>query len=375
MSQTQSQDQPATILHLINGEHFAGAERVQDLLAQALPEFGYAVHWLCLKEGRFDAERRSKDTPLAHLPMRSERDLSVLSKVVDVARHTGARLIHTHTARSALIGALASLRTGLPMVHHLHSPSDADTENAWRNFRNAMLERLTVRRARAIIPVSGSLREYLAERGYDPQRVTQIDNGVPIVSPRQRCAAADAEPVIGMVALFRPRKGLDVLIKALAQPELAALPCKVRLIGPFETAEYEQEMRALADSLGVAERLQWVGYTADVQGELDAMDLFVLPSLFGEGMPMVILEAMASGVPVVASAVEGIPEIIRDQEDGLLVPAADEAALARALASLVGDPARRQCFGAQARTRQVERYSDVAMAKAVAAVYDRVLEG
>ncbi|MEM1230015.1 MAG: glycosyltransferase family 4 protein, partial [Pseudomonadota bacterium] len=143
-----------TVLHLINGEHFAGAERVQDLLAQALPQFGYQVRWICLKDGRFDAERRSQETPLVTHAMRSEKDLSVLGAVIDDVRASGAAVIHTHTARSALIGALASLRTGVPMVHHLHSPSDADTEHRWRNLRNALLERLTVRRARAIIPVS-----------------------------------------------------------------------------------------------------------------------------------------------------------------------------------------------------------------------------
>ncbi|MEM1232382.1 MAG: glycosyltransferase, partial [Pseudomonadota bacterium] len=150
-------------------------------------------------------------------------------------------------------------------------------------------------------------------------------------------------------------------------------PFRVRLIGPFETDAYEQDMRELAAQLGVAERLEWVGYTAQVQAELQAMDLFVLPSLFGEGMPMVILEAMATGVPVVASEVEGIPEIIRHERDGLLVPAGDPAALASALATLVGDAQRRGQFGRDARQRQIERYSDVAMARAVAQVYDRVL--
>ena len=103
------------------------------------------------------------------------------------------------------------------------------------------------------------------------------------------------------------------------------------------------------------------------------MDLFVLPSLFGEGLPMVLLEAMAAGVPVVAARVEGVPEAIRDGIDGLLVPPGSAEHLARAVASVVRGEVDWAAWRASASARQAEHFSDRSMAAGVAKVYDRVL--
>jgi glycosyltransferase involved in cell wall biosynthesis len=173
--------------------------------------------------------------------------------------------------------------------------------------------------------------------------------------------------------LFRPRKGVEVLLESLALLKQQGLLVKLRAVGTFETPDYSQQIAALAAKLGVAEQIDWLGFTRDVTGELLEMDLFVLPSLFGEGLPMVVLEAMAAGVPVVATDVEGIPEAIRDGQDGLIARAGDAADLARAIARVVRREVDWSALRHSAIARHAEHFSDRAMAAGVAAVYRDVL--
>jgi glycosyltransferase involved in cell wall biosynthesis len=361
------------ILHIINGDHYAGAERVQDLLALRLPDYGFQVGFVCLKRGAFAAARQAKNAPVYDLPMTSQFDLAPIKRIAAIVREEGYRLIHTHTPRAALLGQLGSWWTGVPMVHHLHSPTTRDTEHKWRNLRNSVVEKLSLIRARKIISVSDSLKQYLRQHGYAAERICVIPNGVPITPESAAASPLERANVVGMVALFRPRKGLEVLMRAAAQLLGQGVAVRLRAVGGFETPEYEASIRALEAELGLQGHVQWVGFTQDVASELTKMGVFALPSLFGEGMPMVVLEAMSAGLPVVATTVEGIPEVVRDGLEGMLVPPSDPASLALALRELVSNPGRAELLGVAGRVRQIALFSDASMAKSVAAVYNEVL--
>jgi glycosyltransferase involved in cell wall biosynthesis len=144
-------------------------------------------------------------------------------------------------------------------------------------------------------------------------------------------------------------------------------------VGRFETQEYECRIRQLAEKLNLAGAIDWAGFAREIDEELAQMDLFVLPSLFGEGLPMVVLEAMSSGLPVVASAVPGVPEAVRDGLEGLLVEPSNPAALAAAIARFVSHEVSWNEMGSGALLRHAECFSDLRMASEVAGVYDRVL--
>jgi glycosyltransferase involved in cell wall biosynthesis len=130
---------------------------------------------------------------------------------------------------------------------------------------------------------------------------------------------------------------------------------------------------ALVERLGLSGAIDWVDFTREINAELAKMDLFVLPSLFGEGLPMVVLEAMAMGVPVVASHVEGIPEAIAHRESGLLVEPASVSQLAAAIQEFVAGELDYTAISRNGRERHRERFSDVAMAANLAVVYRDVL--
>ena len=184
---------------------------------------------------------------------------------------------------------------------------------------------------------------------------------------------AKVDWTLGAIALFRPRKGLEVLLEALAKLRGLGLPVRLRAVGSFEGPEYEAHIRNLASRYDLDSAVDWVGFARDIDRELACMDIFVLPSLFGEGLPMVVLEAMSAGLPVVASAVPGVPEAVRDGREGLLVEPANAAALAAAIARMVSGAVSCSELGSGALMRHAECFSDLRMAADVARIYDKVL--
>lgn len=361
------------VLQVINGEHFAGAERVQDLLAGTLPALGFPVSLACLKPGQFAQVRVHRDAPLRELAMRGRFDLRPVRTLIHMIRAEGFGLLHAHTPRALLLAGLASRWTGVPLLYHVHSPAARDSTRRWQNRINAAVERLFLGQCQAVITVSRSLRDDVLAHGLKADKVVAVPNGVPRRTPRPERGRAETAWTLGTVALFRPRKGIEVLLEALALLRAEGLPVRLRAVGGFESPAYEAEVKRLVEQRGLASAIDWTGFTRDVDRQLATMDALVLPSLFGEGLPMVVLEAMAAGVPVVASRVEGIPEAIEDGREGLLAKAGDAADLARVLRCLLRGEVDWHSLRQAALKRQAEQFSERSMAAAVAAVYRRVL--
>ncbi len=361
------------VLHLINGEHYAGAERVQDLLAAALPEFGAEVVFAALKAGKFRAARGCQAAPLCEFPMRHRCDVRPISQIARLVRREQAVLLHTHTPRTLLVGWAVSALTGVPLVHHVHSPTSRDSTRRFRNLANARLERWALGGAARAIAVSAAMGRYAASLGYPSNRIDVVTNGVP--GP---AALPDRNPprgrwTLGMVALFRPRKGIEVLLEALSLLRRQGLDVCLRAIGEFETPDYERQVRGLVQTLGLEPWIEWTGFCGNVPAALPGLDALVLPSLFGEGLPMVLLEAMASGVPIVATRVEGVPEAIADGEEGVLVEPQSPQALAAGIERLVSGQLDWTALRGNARRRYEAQFSNRHMARAVAQVYREVL--
>jgi glycosyltransferase involved in cell wall biosynthesis len=346
---------------------------VQDLLARCLPELRFEVCFACLKPNRFPDMRQAQDAPLWRVPMRSRFDLRAAWHVARIIREERCRLLHTHTPRSAMIGRLAARLAGVPMVCHVHSPALRDTTHGLRNRVNALVERWGLGGASRLIAVSQSLGRYLEALGFDPSKARVVPNGVPVCEGALPRTRPHDRWTLGTVALFRPRKGIEVLLEALAILKQERLPVRLRAVGPFETAPYKAAIKARAARLGLSDSIEWSGLCADVNTQLAQMDLFVLPSLFGEGLPMVVLEAMAAGVPVVATRVEGVPEAVRDAREGVLARPGDPGDLARSIGRVICGDLDWAELRAGARVRQAEMFSDRAMAAGVAGVYNELL--
>ncbi len=360
------------VLHVINGEHYSGAERVQDLLAGYLPDAGYEVGFACVKPGRFREARLHREARLYELPMSSRVDFSVGRRLATLVRDEGYALIHAHTPRSLMVGMGAARKAGVPLVYHVHSPAGRDSTRRIRNQINVWLERRAGHRAARLIAVSPSVRHYMLEQGFRASQIVCVPNGVPRIDAAPR-RETPTSWTLGMAALFRPRKGVEVLLDALAAVRARGADVRLRAIGPFETPAYEAEVRAQVARLGLEDAIDWTGFITDIAAELAQVDVLVLPSLFGEGLPMVVLEAMAAAVPVIASEVEGVPAAITHGEEGLLVKPSDATALAAAIDELIAGRHDYATLSQTAQDRHAQDFSAEIMALNVANVYDQVL--
>jgi glycosyltransferase involved in cell wall biosynthesis len=364
---------PLRVLHVINGEHYAGAERVQDSLARRLPEHGFEIGFACVKPGQFSLVRQFRETPLANLPMRWRFDLRPVPRLVRLIRRESYALVHTHNPRTALVGGLAASLAGVPLVHHVHTQTHLEFGGRWMSRLSAAVERRSVARAAGLIGVSESIGRYLRAHGYARRHIWIVPNGTPVSETLPFRPRPNGTWTVGLVALFRPRKGLEVMLEAMAWLREAGIYIRLRAVGRFETSSYESDIRRYAARLGVAAMIDWTGFRSDVRAELKQMDIFVLPSLLAEGLPMSVLEAMSVGTTIVATRVDGVTDLIRDGEDGLLAASGDPDDLARVLAAVICGRVDCDRLRTSARRRHAERFSDQSMAAGVTAVYRAVL--
>jgi len=361
-------------LHLINGEHFSGAERVQQLLGNRLPDFGVSANFACLKPGKFAELCGLNSDRVRSIGMKSRFDLSSVQRIAAYAKETQSDVLHAHTPRTAMIASLVAKRCRLPWVYHVHSPTARDSTRAIVNRINNWVEAYSLRNADHIITVSKSLRREMLSRGHSRSKITAVANGVadqPPIDPMTRGKTQHWK--LGMVALVRPRKGIEVLLEAIAKLKEERNRITLEVIGGFETPEYESSIRGLIHRLDLGRIVSLRGFTKDVPTVMRTFDAMVLPSLFGEGMPMVVLEALACGVPVIATSVEGTPEVIRHGQEGLLARPQDVESLSQAIQVFISDRSAWTRMSRLAVQRHRQGFSDVKMAEKTARVYRKLL--
>ena len=363
------------VLHVINGEHFSGAERVQQLLGKRLSEFGFDARFACVKPDRFPELCGLDKRQLVETPMRGRFDLRVISQLSKYVRENSIALLHAHTPRTAMVTSLVALRTGLPWVYHVHSPTSRDSTRGFVNKMNSWIERYSICNCNCLITVSASLAKEMRQLGVQEENLVTVPNGVPAIEPIDaRARMNESTWRLGIVALMRPRKGVEVALQAMQRLKAVGRAVTLELIGGFETNDYQRQIMHMVDELEIHDVVEWTGFTSDVPEAIRRLDALVLPSLFGEGMPMVVLEALAAAVPVIATSVEGTPEVVRDGVEGLLAEPRSVESLVAKIESLTADRAGWVAMSDLALLRHREHYSDSRMAQGVAAAYERVLD-
>lgn len=285
-------------------------------------------------------------------------------------------LLQTHSYKANVIGALLSSRMrreGIRWVAYLHGMTD---ENLKVRLYYA-LELWAVRYADGIVPVSEAIGRVVAARlGRSGARLEVISNALlPEAAPdprtreraRRDLGASDDAIVIGVVGRLSREKGQGILIEALARLNNQNVLALLVGEGPDEP-----DLKRRVGELGLNGRVRFMGYRNDMTVIYSGMDLAVIPSL-SEGIPNVALEAMGRAIPLVASAVGGLPEMVVDHKSGLLVPPGDADALARAIRFLADHPEERRRIGEAGRAAAEARFSMAERMKRVRAFYDRLM--
>jgi glycosyltransferase involved in cell wall biosynthesis len=245
-----------------------------------------------------------------------------------------ADLLHTHGYRPDMVDAPVARMMGIPSVTTVHG----FTGGGVRNHLYERLQKWCFRRFDAVVAVSGRLRQELVSGGLRTDRVHVIQNAwepggtlMRRMEARKRLGLPERTKVIAWVGRMSPEKGPDLIIRAFAGMEPSHAHLSMIGAGPSEW-----ECRNLADALGIRGRCHWHGTLPEVASLLPAFDVVAITSRT-EGTPMVLLEAMAAGVPIVATSVGGIPDVVSPSE-AKLVPPGDIPGLVAALEEVLGDP-------------------------------------
>ncbi|MBO9542512.1 glycosyltransferase [bacterium] len=277
-------------------------------------------------------------------------------------------VIHANSPTTAIAARLARGNRAIPIVTSAHG--------SWREWTKPTVARLFSAGSDRVVGVSAALTRDLVKHGLPSGKAETILNGIPrpAASPparaqvRAELGLPAEQAIILNVARLSPEKGQRYLIEAM--PRLLAAQPDAQLLlagdGPCRA-----ELEAQVQKLGLTRSVQFLGYRDDVSRLLLAADVFCLPSLL-EGLPLSAAEAMAARLPIVATRVGGVPEIIQDGVTGYLVPPRDPAALAERLAALLADPAGRQRFGTAGQAHFAAHLTLAQMASKFEALYERL---
>jgi len=353
-------------------------------LALGLPGRGHEVEFAGPPQARQYGELEAAGVPVHRLPLapsffNSRDDARALRAIRGLLRGGRFDLVHLHSAKAGVLGRLAAARGGPRVVYTPHCfPFIGDLSRLRVGVATA-IERGLARFADAIVCVCEWERRIALERRIAPPgRLRTIHNGSdpcdPATMPDPRLAALGAGgPVVGAIAVMRRQKRLDLMVEAAPAILTGDPRARVAIVGngPDRTALEAQAARLGLDR---EERFLMLPFEGSSARYLAALDLFALPSEW-EAFPIAVLEALACGVPQVATDVGGTGEAVAEGETGLLVPPRRPDLLAAAALELLADPGRRDEMAAASRTRHEERFRSELMVNRTIDLYEELVAG
>ena len=345
-----------------------GAERVLHDLAVRLDRTRFAPRVVSLDTGRgpIGDALRAADVPVVGLNVWRRNPWACAKRLAEVIEAHRPDILHTHLIHANLAGRLAVRGRARPVViSHVHTVEWR--RRPWHHWFDAW----TARHCRLELCVSRTVRDHQATRtGLPGDFFRVVRNGIDL-SRFRRATPNEAEPVVVAVGHLRSaEKGFDVLLRAWATVRREVPTARLIIAGDGPERPRLERLRVGLPDGGASVRL--AGYVEDVPGLLASASVACVPSR-SEGLPLAPMEAMASGLPVVASRIGAIEELIDDGVQGVLVPRADVDALARGLVELLTDRQRREDYGEQAYRRAREAFGIDRMVDQVQQIYAEAL--
>lgn len=362
---------PLRVLHINTEPTWRGGEVQTLMLARGLAAFGHASIVAARKASPLDDEARKAGLTVVPLPMNGEFDPVSILGLASAVREEKIDLLHYHTSHAVTLGTSATVIAGRRAAVLTRRVSFSLRRNPLARFKYAY-------RVDHLIAVSDSVRWVMIAEGVAPERVSVVHSGIdltryPAARDRQRLARELAIPedafVVGCVGHLAAHKGHAVLLDAVARIASQVPQLRVLIVGD---GELRGQLEAQAAREPLAGRVTFAGFRADVPELMACCDLYVLASVSGEGSPGVIKEAMASRVPVIATGLDGVREIVTEGREALIVPAGDPVRLGDAILRVAGDPGLRASL-AESGMARVKDFSAETMVARTQEVYQQVL--
>jgi sugar transferase (PEP-CTERM/EpsH1 system associated) len=364
------------VLLLITELNVGGAERIVEQLATRLSPDRYNVKVACLYDPEvIGTEIRAAGISVINLDMRSKWDLRAPYRLFRLLRRENIQILHAHLFHANLLAATLGKLARIPIIITTrHSVEIGGPGREWLNRLVKPLHDVAVMVSRQVHETerrrSGVKPDKIAEipGGVDVNIFTQIDCKS-IKRLRHKWDLGTEVTIIGTVGRFVEPKGYSYLLEAMVELRKQNSNIRALLVGD---GSLRLAMEEKAETLDLPDILVFTGIRRDVPMILALLDVFVLPSLW-EGLPIALLEAMAAGLPVVATRVGGVPEVVVDGVTGFLVPPRDPQALADAILRLLRDPDLRRRMGEAGHARVAEHFSVEQMVGKTEALYEQLL--
>jgi len=355
---------PIPVLTFLSNFLIGGTERQVVNLVKNHDRSRFEVHLACFRRaGPLLREVDNSDVALSEYPITTLPSLKTLAQQGRFIRYLRAhriRVVHSFGFYANIFAIPAARIAGVALV----VASIRDTGDHLTRAQKA-LQKSVCRAADRVLVNAQAVRDVLVDAGYDPKRITIIRNGIDVdrfnglpsdPGVRASLGLPGAGPLVAVFARLNRLKGLEYFLDAAALLVNRFEHARFLIVGDSISSEYREELEMRARALGLGERIVFAGFRDEIPQLLSEVTISVLPSL-SEGLSNVVLEAMAAGVPVVATAVGGTKELIEDGVSGLLVPPRDASALAQAIGSLLADPERGARIGRAGREAARERFS------------------
>ena len=372
------------VLQVTKGALMGGGERHVLTLLEGLTDRAINLSLAVFTEGLLAEEGRRLGVSVHVLPKRFRGDIRPLTGLINLIRKNHIDIVHTHLVSGNLYGRLAGKISRVPGVvttlHHTH-------KEALGKFRLPFMAdllfrgdiRLGVMSDRLITP-SRDLENLLLDNGVRPSKIVSIPNAInmdktlvtadEIDRCRHELGISPGIKTVGMVGRLVSVKNFEMFIRAAGRVLEGRIPVIFLIIGD---GPLRADLERLAEAAGIKDRIRFTGFRNDVFRLVAMMDLFVLCSK-SETNPIALMEAMASGKPVIATDVGGIPEVVEHDVTGWLCPSHDAECLADAIIRLLSDPGKAAALGAQARAKIMREYALSSVTDRLLKVYEELVQ-
>lgn len=369
---------PIKVAHVITGLGIGGAERFLRTLAVAVDRSKYDLQFFCVVSGGKLIPEIEKLGYQVHvipcynwdrkIPFRFV--LTNIWKLIRIFRREKFDIIHTHLYRANMIGRIAAILAGVPYLY-----ATEHNTNSWKKPADIFWDRLLAKFSNKIIAVSDYVRYFtISQERLDPQKVATLWHGIWLrdfdevnsrLETRDRLGFHSSQPVIGSIGRLVPQKGYNFFIESIPTILNKFPDAQFMIVGD---GPLKDELTEQAKYLGLDSNLTLTGFRKDIPYLLKAMDIFALFSLW-EGFGIVLIEAMACSLPIVATNVGPIPEVVIHEETGLLIEPEKPKEISKAIIKLLENPQLIRQFGANGRKRVEANFTAEKMIENLEKIY------